>query len=321
MKPSLIFFGSDQYSAVVLTTLLDNQKAGKLGNITVVTDRAKPKDKEVTGDPNPVEKMADAHALKVTYYPSNPGEMIKFISIVKNLYTNQVSIGLTASFPHLLPPALIDVFGGQLYNLHPSLLPQYRNVSPVPYTLAMGDSLAGISLFQIANGIDNGQIMAQVSLPVTPSHTTPSLLQELFVLGSNLFLKFLDSPSDPKLTDTIPLLRANELIFTRKITTDSGFIEWETLSKLLARKPIHIQETHNPLINLRLTHHPDRTHNILFDLVRALKGYDKVWSLVQTSKGELRITIESVTPPMVKIAGKPKPIPLADFKKYYTEFV
>jgi hypothetical protein len=110
-----------------------------------------------------------------------------------------------------------------------------------------------------------------------------------------------------------------ELIFTRKLKRESGYIEWDTLEKLVVNTPISKDETTNPLMQLRLTHHPERTQNILRDLIRALDTYERVWTIAKTKKGELQLTL-SISPSgeiMILIPGKPKPINYNDFAKYY----
>ena len=317
---SLIFFGSDRFSAVVLEQFISQNHAPTL----VVTDQPKParnashsnaggpKGKQRVFGPNEVEIIANNQNIKVLYYQDNKDELINYINLSK-------STGLSASFPHLFPLSIINAFGGKLYNLHPSLLPQYRNVAPGPYAIAMGDKETGISLFPIGIGIDNGELVAQQKEVILSEDTTSTLLTRLFKIGVELFLKYLDDPSNPSLTKDIPVMSSSKLIFTRKLKRESGYIEWDTLEKLIANKPITKDDTANPLIQLRLTHHPERTHNILSDLIRALDTYERVWTVAKTKKGELQLTL-SLSPSseiMVLIPGKPKPILYSNFVKYY----
>ena len=253
------------------------------------------------------------------------------------------TLGLSASFPHLFPLKIIAAFDGRLYNLHPSLLPQYRNVAPAPYAIALGDTVTGITLFRISSGIDNGEIVAQVKEPILQTDTSPILLHRLFAKGSELFVKHLIAPSGPGPAGPGP----NEpLIFTHRLTSQDGHVEWPVLQKLLANQPIGPHETVNPLLRLRLKRtllvgHPTRRvlegTQILHDLVRGLSGWERVWSIAPTKKGELRITLvikgsdlkgsahpaDSKTgrsdpqDTQILISGKPHPISLADFTKYY----
>jgi len=295
---TLIFFGSDQYSAVTLDVIFRSDNTRK---ITVVTDL------KLGG--SEVEKLAKTHNLKVSYYPDFDHSLI-----------TKDALGLCASFDHLIPAEIIKKFGGNLYNLHPSLLPQYRNVSPVQYAIALGDTVTGITLFRIAPTIDDGEIIAQAQEPILPTDTTPTLTPRLFKLGADLFLRFLGSdlkgsaqPADEEAGRSDPV---GTLIFTHRLTRDSGYIEWPVLSKLLTNKPFSPTETKNELLNLRLTHNP--VGNILNDLLRALTPWPGVWSNVPTRKGELRVSLESISQEItIKLAGKPKAISYQDFEKYY----
>lgn len=313
---SLIFFGSDRYSEAVLDRLVTH---GKHSVSAVITTRSIPKKDNDISEPNIVEKYAVKRDIKVLHYPIDKNEMDTFISQLRSTRSADNAAGLTASFPRLLPPALLEIFGSDIYNIHPSLLPQYRNVAPVPYAIAMGDTETGVSIFHISNGIDNGMIAAQTSETVHPEDTTPVLLDRLFSAGVNLFEKYLSKPDDPSLTASIPHIPAKELIFTRKLTRDSAYIEWPAVRKLLSGGTVSGTETANPLIRLRLNHHPDRTRSILSDMIRAFTGYEKIWSVVEGGKGKLQIslTLRTDGSPGILIAGKPKPITLSDFEKYY----
>jgi methionyl-tRNA formyltransferase len=310
----LIFFGSDQYSAIVIDKLIASQK---FAHITIVTDRGKPKDREQAVEPNPVEKLANQHNIKVLHYPTNQDEMSKFISILKVELSNIPPLGLCTSFDHLVPAEIIELFNGHLYNLHPSLLPQYRNVAPIQYALALGDSETGITLFKISTGIDNGEIVGQVQEPVLPTDITPTLSTRLFKKGAELFLELMQNKLTP-LPSAISTPTPAKLIFTRRLTRDSGHIEWPVLQKLVENKLVTKEETTNHLLKLRLSRSTQDPQSILHDLVHALTPWPGVWTIIPTKKGDLRLSIESVLPNLtVKLAGKPKGIAWQEFVKYY----
>lgn len=303
----LTFFGSDRFSAVVLSELIKQ----KYRPLLVVTDPPKPKGKKGVIEPNEVEIVANNQELKLLYYQSNNEELINFVKDHK-------PVGLTASFPHLFPPSIISTFAGELYNLHPSLLPQYRNVAPGPYAIAMGDTVTGISLFPIGIGIDSGELVAQQKDNILPSDTTSTLLTRLFTIGTKIFIDYLSGITQEP-THHSEAQKSEGWIFTRKLTRQSGSVEWGVFQKLINSKPITVEETSNPLIKLRLTYHPDRQTNILSDLIRALDGYEKVWTIAPSKKGELQLTLSlSMSGEfMVLITGKPRPTSYADFTKYY----
>jgi methionyl-tRNA formyltransferase len=300
---SLIFFGADQYSAVALNAIIESKKCEI---VAVITDRGKPKGKEQIIEVSPVEKLAKAHNLKVFYYPDFNHDLI-----------TKDTLGLCASFDHLIPTEIINLFSGNLYNLHPSLLPQYRNVSPVQYALAMGDTQTGITLFRITPTIDNGEIIAQTEEEIKDDDTTQTLTPRLFAQGAKLFLNYIANPTQRPAHHS-EAHKSEGWIFTRRLTRDSGYIEWPVLQNMLNGKMIEEFGTKNELFRLRLTHNPSSAQNMLYDVFRALYPWPGIWSLVPTIKGEQRISLESLKPEIkLKIAGKPNPITYKDFEKYY----
>ncbi len=301
---NLIFFGSDIYSATALSHLIST---GKFNFPLIVTDHQK--------DLLPVEKIAIAQKYNVAYYPSNQDEMINFIDLLKSACKDGNTFGLCASFDHLLPKEIIEIFVGNLYNLHPSLLPQYRNVSPVQYALAMGETVTGMTLFRISTGIDNGEVISQASEKIESGDITSTLTPRLFQKGAELFTNAFSTGFHPEELET-STIDPNRLIFTRRLKRESGYVEWEIISKLIGGKEIESDKTTNELIKLRLAHNPKG--QILLDLIRALSPWPSVWSLVPSTKGELRIVLELIDEKiMIKIAGKPKAISFSDFVKYY----
>ena len=309
----IIFFGSDQYSSLVLMSLTQQEN---LLVSAVVTTRPKPVGRDHVLTPNPVEKYAVKQNIKVVYYPDNLDEMSKFIS---TLPITSDTHGLSASFPRIMPSSLIGAFSGRLYNLHPSLLPQFRNVAPVPYAIALGEPATGITLFRIGDGIDNGEILTQTQEPIVKTDSTPILLTRLFKKGTELFTSWLTNSTHP--THVSQAHDKGGLIFTHKLTREFGYVEWPVILKLIVNHPIFETETQNPLVKLRLTHFPDRNNNILSDLIRALDGYEKVWTIAKTKKGPLEISFKlengSSSTFAILIAGKPRPLAWDDFVASY----
>lgn len=315
---TLVFFGSDRFSSVVLSELITQKHTPSL----VVTDPPKPIGRKQLITPNKVEMLANEQNIKVLYYPSKNNDLDNFIKLITDHCPLSTCVGLSASFPHIFPPEFIKLFKNNLFNLHPSLLPQYRNVAPGPYAIAMGDAETAVTLQHIDEKVDHGSIVAQAVEPIHPTDTTPTLLTRLFTLGTKMFINHLRLSGSP-------IIRQSEFsncpnpIFTRRLTRESGYLEWDVVQKLLQGQALKVGDTKNPLVNLRLTHHPDRTSNILPDLIRALDGYEKVWTTAPTKRGELPISLSLAEIRNTKyeiqilIPGKPRSIPYSDFEKYY----
>lgn len=300
---NVFFFGTDENSLIVL----DKLSRSGIGITAVITTQSIPQKKRAKIITNPVEEYAKTHNFNTLYYPPKIDKLSKLI--------NKDTIGISASFGRILSTEILALFPNGIYNLHPSLLPQYRNVAPVPYALAMGDTVTGISIFRMDEKVDNGQIIAQVSERILPGDSTPILLRRLFSLGSNILISFLQG-SEPCSYKVRNLVTTDRRIFTRKLSRESGFIEWLVFQKYLTKQALAVSDTVNPLISLRLTHFPSRNDagSIISDLLRALTGYEKLWT---TTPQGINVFITSLTPLMLHLPGKPKPISFSDFQKYY----
>ena len=318
---SLIFFGVDQYSAIVLQRIIDDQN---IAILAVVTDRGKPKGREQKREPNPVEKLAITQNIKVLYYPEKSEEMSNFIDMLKSYH---YEYGLVASFGHILPSPLIKTFLKSILNIHPSLLPQYRGVAPVPYALALGDTTTGVSIFTIDEGVDTGKVVAQEKIPTPPGIEAPDLLSELFARGAGLVADYISGKPVPNVQSQHQ--EKEDLVYAKRFTRDSGYVEWPVVQKLLANQPIAPDETTNLLLKLRLA--KIKTQHLKIEnwsleiarLCRALTPWPGVWTICPTKKGNLRLTLvltrshTRYATPEILIAGKPKPILWSEFTKYY----
>lgn len=331
MTTPITFFGSDQYSATVMKSLIASPKT-QITNL-ITTD---------TPSSHSLRTLAKTHNIPIAYYPDLLTSPTRTVLAGK--------IGVLASFGHILPQSILDLFPDGILCLHPSLLPQYRNTSPVPYAIALGDKVTGITLFKIDNNIDKGSTLAQQSEPILDSDTSPILLHRLFTLGADLVTNHLTDTLICRHTDTLthrhtdmPTCRhADMLIFTKKLTSESGHLEWNVVKKLINNQPIKPSDTNNKLLQLRLKRSANPASRerrgsrsqplaishkplaILTDLVRALDGWERVWTIAPTHKGNLQISLTLPSPNHkpyaichVLISGKPNPISWADFTTYY----
>lgn len=296
----LTFFGSDQYSAIVLKHLFETPK---LSIKHVITTRQKPVDKRGNPLSHSVEEIAIKHNLKLSYYQD----------FIKNPH-NLSDQAIIASFGHILPESIIDLYPAGILCLHPSLLPQYRGATPVPTAIAMGEKITGVTLFQLTVKIDQGDILAQEKLPISPDDTSPTLLTKLFESGASLLTDYLNSPSPPPTP-----FQAEKLFFTTRFTRDTGFLTWDTFNKLASDSLPNPAEITNPLLRNRLSYNiPNKPLTALHDLVRALSPWPGVWTIAPGKRGDLRLTITSALPEItVKLPGKPNPITLEDLTRYY----
>ncbi len=88
------------------------------------------------------------------------------------------------AYGKIIPQILLDVTKLGWFNLHFSLLPQWRGAAPVQAAVAAGQSTTGISIFQIDAGLDTGLLLNQLEYQLDPSQTSGEVLTELSLIGA-----------------------------------------------------------------------------------------------------------------------------------------
>lgn len=318
---NIIFFGDDQFSVTAFDIVYKFCQTSTSHQISlVVTHRPKPEGRGLKLTPSPVEKFAREHRIKVSYYSKDNDSLSNIIELTKNAQTD---LGLIASFGYILPLELIKVFPKGLLNIHPSLLPQYRNVTPVQHALALGDKKTGVTVFTITPQIDSGKILAQKQESIKPEDTNTTLSHRLFQQGATMAIDLIKRDLKPE-TSFTPYPPSLPLIFTKRFTRESGFIEWPVFLKIVSNEPIQLTDTSNQLLQLRIqkdfpvTHTLENPQEAANDLTRALEPWPRVWTTAITKKGELRLLVTSVRPKItVQLAGKPTAISWEQFQEYY----
>jgi methionyl-tRNA formyltransferase len=103
------------------------------------------------------------------------------------------NIGVSALFGHLIPEQVIRHFGGNLFNLHPSLLPYGRGADPIAWSI-IEDNPVGVSLHQIDREIDSGEVISQIEIPYSFDNTSGDLYETAMQQLLKLFVQFYSSP-------------------------------------------------------------------------------------------------------------------------------
>ena len=121
-----------------------------------------------------VGQWAESHQITVLK-PENSTELIGEIE--------GLDLVLTIGYGVLLPEAILALPKRGFLNLHFSLLPAYRGAAPAQRALHNGETITGVSVFQLDKGMDTGPIFSQESIHIDPSWRSCELLEHLAALG------------------------------------------------------------------------------------------------------------------------------------------
>jgi methionyl-tRNA formyltransferase len=129
---------------------------------------------------------------------------------------------LVVGWYHMIPPSWLAV--APAYALHASLLPDYSGGAPLVWAMINGEKRTGITLFQLANGVDNGPIVAQAAVAIEPSDTIASLYGAIETAGLDLVATHLPALARGAVS-LVPQDESKRRVFPQRSPAD-GLIDW-----------------------------------------------------------------------------------------------
>jgi methionyl-tRNA formyltransferase len=177
---TIIFFGTEDFSATVLTRLIE-------GGYRIAAVVTKPDTKRGRGHQLAmplVKEIALKHGIEV-WQPQKVAEINERIAALGDV------AGVLVSYGKIIPKSTIALFNPGIINVHPSLLPKYRGPSPIESAIANGDSKTGVSIMQLSPEMDAGPVYAVREYQLTGTETRPELYVSLADFGASLLLQVL----------------------------------------------------------------------------------------------------------------------------------
>jgi len=229
----IIYMGTPQFAVPVLVTLIAGSKPGLVLQegyeiVTVITRPDKPsgRGKEVVY--SPVKQLALSQEIPVW----QPGSL-KRQENIEMLAAYQSDLFIVAAFGQILPQAVLDLPRYGTLNIHASLLPKYRGVSPISEAILQGDTETGVTIMLIDAGVDTGPILLQRAIPIAEDDTTGSLTLKLAALGASALLEALPLWVQGNITPQPQDERFAS--HTHMLHKEDGKIDWNRPADVLAR--------------------------------------------------------------------------------------
>lgn len=172
--------------------------------------------------PSPVKQYAVSQGLKVLQ-----PEKLKNEEFVAELRDLNADLQIVVAF-RMLPEVVWSMPRLGTFNLHASLLPQYRGAAPINWAVINGDTETGITTFFLKHEIDTGEIIDQVRVPIADTDNVEVVYERLMRLGGDLVLKTVDAILEGSVK-TIPqeeLAQVGELRPAPKIFKETCRIDW-----------------------------------------------------------------------------------------------
>lgn len=212
----ILFFGTPDFSCPTLTAIYEagHEICG------VITQTDKPKHRGQQLAPTPVKVLALEYGLTVyqpkTLRDGTAAELIRELA---------PELGVVVAYGKILPLDILEIPKFGCINLHPSLLPLYQGAAPVQHAVLDGHTVTGISIMQMSEGMDTGDILTQVEREIFPDETAGQLLARLSVEGAELMV----NTTIPAIADgtAIPVPQdQSRATHAKPLTRDQSPVDW-----------------------------------------------------------------------------------------------
>ncbi len=212
----IVFMGTPDFSVPALEALAMSQH--EIVGVFCQPDRAKGRGNKMQVPP--VKACALAHNLPV-YQPNR----LSSHELQKQIEELAPHLIIVIAYGKIIPSWLLDIPPLGCINMHASILPKYRGAAPIQWAILEGETETGITVMQMDEGMDTGDILKTFSLPILPNETAGELFDRLAKLSGEAIVPVVESLLEGEL---VPQKQDHEkATYTHKITKEMGHINWE----------------------------------------------------------------------------------------------
>lgn len=259
----IVFMGTPDFAVPSLTALLESGHE----ILAVFTQPDKPKGRGHKLQAPPVKELAVSKGIPV-FQPAT----LRTPEAAEVLRKLDPELIVVAAYGKLLPPEVLHIPPRGCINVHGSILPKYRGAAPIQWAVLNGDKTTGVTIQQMAEGMDTGDILTTVETPIGENETSGELFDRLKILGAELLIKTI-----------------------------------EDLENIQPQAQNDAEATHAPMIRKEMAQIDwTRSAEKIHDLVRGMSP----WPVAFCTLGEKRVKVFSVR--VVNAKGEPGEIILQD---------
>lgn len=249
----IVFMGTPEFAVSALEAMLLNG----FNVVGVITAPDKPAGRGRQLNQSAVKAYALSKGLTVLQ-PTN----LKNENFIAQLKTLNANLQVVVAF-RMLPKVVWQMPEYGTFNLHASILPNYRGAAPINWAIINGETRTGVSTFFIDEKIDTGEMILQKEVEISEKETAGELHDKLMHIGSELVIDTLNLIQKDKVITT-PQKDNPDIKTAYKLDKDNCFINW------------------------------NKSVKDIYNLVRGLNPYPAAWCLLKNGNEELNIKVYSV---------------------------
>ena len=212
---NIIFAGTPQFSVAALEALIASEH-----NVCAVytqPDRQSGRGRKIKF--SEVKQCALEHNIPVEQ-PLN----FKTDDALEVLKNHQADLLVVVAYGIILPTSVLNAPRFGCINIHASLLPRWRGAAPIQRAILSGDAETGITLMQMDEGLDTGDMLAKAHYTISPEDTSSSLHDKLSALGATALIDLLPAVEKRQLQAVAQT--DNDVTYAHKLSKQEACIDW-----------------------------------------------------------------------------------------------
>ena len=222
----VVFMGTPDFAVGALEALVE---AGH-EVVAVVTQPDKPKGRGKEMQQTPVKVCALKHNIEV-FQPVK----IKTGEAVEVLRGYGADLFVVAAFGQILSKEILDMPKYGCVNIHASLLPKYRGAAPIQWAILDGERETGVTIMQMNEGLDTGDMLTKVIVPIEDTDTGESLFDKLAEAGAKLLIETMVQIEEGTLQPQSQSQDDSLSTYAKMIKKEMGLIDWKKEAVVLER--------------------------------------------------------------------------------------
>ena len=290
----IVFMGTPDFAVTILKHLVDNN----YNVVGVITAADKPAGRGRKLNESAVKKYALTQNLKILQ-PTN----LKNEAFLEDLKSLNANLQIVVAF-RMLPKLVWQMPKFGTFNLHASLLPDYRGAAPIHWAIINGETKTGVSTFFIDDKIDTGEIILQEEIPVLNDETVGTLHDKLMFLGAELVAKTVNLIADGNIkTKKQPELEEKS---APKLHTENTKIDWSLSLDTIYNKIRGLNPF--PSAWTILLNNDEEISAKIYEVEKIEESHNLEVGTIITSKKEIKVAVTNgfINIKGIKLAGKKK---------------
>lgn len=304
----VVFLGTPEFAKTSLEAI--HQSHHEVVGVVTVADKASGRGQKV--NQSPVKIFAVENNIPV-FQP----EKLRNPEFLEELRKLNADVFVVVAF-RMMPKVLFEMPKMGTFNLHASLLPDYRGAAPINYAVINGEEKTGATTFFINEKIDEGNILLQEELPILPNENAGSVHDRLMAMGAKLVVKTLDGLAENSITER-PQPHVEHPKNAYKIFKEDTKIDWTKNSKEIHQFILGMSPYPAAFTTLKIG---DEEKGLkIFGGEFKVESHDKVAGTLDISKNEFKVYTADGTyfPLELQLEGK-KRMNIKDFLNGFRSF-